>query len=460
MLKEQKPQQVQVDDAHCFSGLDGYRQVIEACRRGAHRLRRQVPPHVHARRGRGRQARVRGKAARHRPGRGPHVVAAACELAKKKGLSVMSGLHSRHQRGLPGNDAADSRRRDRPDRGDRRELPPRPLRTLSPPAAVQDRSRIPDGQPVPLHLALGRRRHAIAGAQRRPRHLGACKARCRSRPTGWADAPVRYGNEIYGNVFDHHSVVYQYASGVRMYAFCRTVLGCYNEYSSIILGTKGRCNLMGCRIEGETNWHYAKRGDPDGHQVEHNVLFEAIRSGKPVNAGDYMTTSTMVAVLGQITCYSGKEVTWDQAMKSDFVFLPKPEEVRLDMPPPVAFDKAVGDYPVVPGRESPRSCSRVTAPATSAATRDRRHGRSAACSCGSRTPWPCRCRQNVCGLRSTSGNQVLCTWTISRWPLRKVWQTSGRVNRTAAGWPGANGSGFSKLLRNLPRITSPRTSCW
>lgn len=60
-----------------------------------------------------------------------------------------------------------------------------------------------------------------------------------------------------------------------------------------------------------------------------------------------MTKSTMVAVLGQITCYSGKEVTWDQAMKSNFVFLPKPEDVQLDMAPPVAFDKAVGDFPVV-----------------------------------------------------------------------------------------------------------------
>ena len=152
-----------------------------------------------------------------------------------------------------------------------------------------------------------------------------------------------FGKEIYGNVLDHHSVVYQCASGVRMYAFCRIVAGCYDEYSSIVLGTKGRCNLMGCRIEGETNWHYAKRGDPDGHQVEHDVLIDAIRCGKPVNAGDYMTKSTMVAVLGQIACISGKEVTWDQAMKSDFVFIPRPEGVRLDMPPPVTFDKAVED---------------------------------------------------------------------------------------------------------------------
>jgi predicted dehydrogenase len=154
-----------------------------------------------------------------------------------------------------------------------------------------------------------------------------------------------FGNEIYGNVFDHHSVVYEYASGVRMYAFCRTVNGCYNESSSIILGSKGRCNLTACRIEGETDWHFTGKGF-NPYDIEHKVLFEAIRSGKPVNAGDYMARSTMVGVMGQLTCYSGKEVTWNQVMKSNFAYLPKPEDVRLDMKPPVAFDKAVGDYPV------------------------------------------------------------------------------------------------------------------
>jgi myo-inositol 2-dehydrogenase / D-chiro-inositol 1-dehydrogenase len=152
--------------------------------------------------------------------------------------------------------------------------------------------------------------------------------------------------EIYGNVFDHHGVVYQYENGVRMYAFCRTQYGCYDEYSSLLFGTKGRCNLMQCRIEGETNWRYdGNRGDEEPHQAEHRPLFVAIRSGDPLNAGDYMTRSTMVAVMGQLTCYRGKEVTWDQMMKSDYMHLPRPEDVSLDMEPPVKPD-ANGEYPV------------------------------------------------------------------------------------------------------------------
>jgi hypothetical protein len=49
--------------------------------------------------------------------------------------------------------------------------------------------------------------------------------------------------------------------------------------------------------------------------------------------------------MGQISCYTGKEVTWDQITSSNFCFGPKPEDVRADMEPPVKPD-ANGIYPV------------------------------------------------------------------------------------------------------------------
>jgi hypothetical protein len=63
--------------------------------------------------------------------------------------------------------------------------------------------------------------------------------------------------EIYGDVFDHHSVVYQYGNGVRLYAFCRTIPNCYNETSSIIMGSKGRAFTLQGRIEGENAWQFS-----------------------------------------------------------------------------------------------------------------------------------------------------------------------------------------------------------
>jgi len=345
MLKQQKPQQVQVDDAHCFSGLDGYRHVIEAsdvvliaCAAKFHPM--YMLSAVEA----GKHVFVEKPHAIDPAGL--HVVAAACELAKQKGLSVMSGLHSRHQ---PGYQETIRRIHD----GAIGQIVAIEENFLRGPYGLYP--RLPQYK-TEVEFQCANQYHFtwLSGddvtqslVHNVDRATWAMNGEVPVKAHGLGGRSSSFGNEIYGNVFDHHSVVYQYANGVRMYAFCRTVLGCYNEYSSVILGTKGRCNLMGCRIEGETNWHYTKRRDPDGHQLEHNVLFDAIRSGKPVNAGDYMTKSTMIAVMGQITCYTGKEVTWDQAMKSDFVFQPKPEDVRLDMAPPVTFDKAVGDYPVV-----------------------------------------------------------------------------------------------------------------
>ena len=148
---------------------------------------------------------------------------------------------------------------------------------------------------------------------------------------------------IYGDVFDHHSVVYECENGVRIYAFCRTTKGCYNDSSSIVLGSKGKASITQCRIWGKTNWRWNGRCNP--YQKEHDVLFAAIRSGKPVNNGDYMTRSTMVAVMGQISCYTGKEITWEQINQSDFYFPPRPEECHDNMEPPTRV-AANGSYPV------------------------------------------------------------------------------------------------------------------
>ena len=38
---------------------------------------------------------------------------------------------------------------------------------------------------------------------------------------------------VYGDMFDHHSVVYEYANGTRLYAFCRTQKECFGGISTI-----------------------------------------------------------------------------------------------------------------------------------------------------------------------------------------------------------------------------------
>lgn len=157
-----------------------------------------------------------------------------------------------------------------------------------------------------------------------------------------------YGRK-YGNVFDHHSVVYYYGhENVRLFAACRTEGGCYNNYNDIVFGEKGITDWNNALIRGETNWKYTgKKGG--GHQEEQTALFDALRSGGRIDSGDYAVKSTMMAVLGQIACYTGKMITWDEAYNSKFVFKPVPEECVAGMDPPVLPDPE-GNYPVpIPG---------------------------------------------------------------------------------------------------------------
>ena len=100
--------------------------------------------------------------------------------------------------------------------------------------------------------------------------------------------------EVYGDMFDHHTVVYEFKSGPRLYALCQTRAGCYPNWDDIIMGTKGVCHWTACRIEGETNWHY-EGPQNDADVAEQERLIGSIRSGKPINDGDTMIDSTYMA---------------------------------------------------------------------------------------------------------------------------------------------------------------------
>jgi predicted dehydrogenase len=278
------------------------------------------------------------------------MVQAACELAKEKKLSVMSGLHSRHhpgyaetvqriQDGAIGEVVAIEENFLRAPYGITERKPG--LSELEWQASTQYHFVWLSGDDVVQSLV-----HNLDRASWVMR--GEAPVKCHG--LGGRSTMV---DPIYGNVFDHHAVVYEYAQGVRMYAFCRTTTGCYDESSSIILGSKGKASVLAARIWGATNWRWeARSNDPhqvDPYQIEHDKLFAAIRSGQPVNSGDYMGRSTLIGIMGQISCYTGLEVTWDQISQSDFCYPPKPEDCHDGMEPPVKPGPN-GSYPVyVPG---------------------------------------------------------------------------------------------------------------
>jgi len=339
-LKVKKGDQVDVPDDRCFTGFDGYQKVIDcvdvvliACAAKFH------PLHLTA----GVKA---GKAVFcEKPHAidpaGVKVVNAACELAKKNKTNVLSGLHSRwhpayqetikriHD-GAIGDIVTIEENFLRPPYGLIRRA--KGLNEVQYQCSNQYHFTWLSGDDVPQSLIHNVDRSMWALGEQTP-------VKCH----GLAGRSAMF-DELYGNVFDHHSVVYEFAGGVKLYAFCRTTTGCYNEYSSLIFGTKGRANLLAGRIEGESKWTCSDlKHDP--HALEIKELMKAIRAGKTINSGYHMANATLATVMGQISCYTGKEVTWAKAAKSDFYFAPKPEACSFDMEP-TTKPGPDGRYPV------------------------------------------------------------------------------------------------------------------
>ncbi len=112
----------------------------------------------------------------------------------------------------------------------------------------------------------------------------------------------------YGNVFDHFSVEFEYANGTRVQSFCRQAPGASSRNSERIVGAKGVAQGDG-KITGANAWKY------DGNEIsayrqEHIDLIASIRAGRPINEAKTVAESTLTAILGRTSAYTGKEINF------------------------------------------------------------------------------------------------------------------------------------------------------
>lgn len=128
-----------------------------------------------------------------------------------------------------------------------------------------------------------------------------------------------------GNIYDHVEVNYVWDNDARGFLSQRQIPGCYNQNSLYLLGTEGSATLeRGAKItnlKGDTTWKF-EGSAPNMYQVEHNEFFASIRSGKHINDGDRMANSTLMAIMGRMAGYTGKEITWQQALESKLDLVP------------------------------------------------------------------------------------------------------------------------------------------
>lgn len=129
--------------------------------------------------------------------------------------------------------------------------------------------------------------------------------------------------EQFGNIYDHFSTCYEWASGVRVYSMCRQMSGCFTNVEDHVFGTHGKARILAHEIESaEGKWNY-DGPKPDMYNVEHQFLFRSIREGNPINNGEYMGISTLVALMGRDACYTGQNIEWADYLKDRKVLGPK-----------------------------------------------------------------------------------------------------------------------------------------
>ena len=151
---------------------------------------------------------------------------------------------------------------------------------------------------------------------------------------GMGGRQARTGPE-FGNIYDHFAVEYEYPNGVRVMSMCRQTEGAADRVEERLVGTKGVAFGYG-EIKGASPWKFEGE-EINPYVQEHTDLIASIRSGKPLNEGRRVAESTMCAIIGRMSAYTGRAINWDWAMNGSVLDLtPKNFEFGPNPVDPVA----------------------------------------------------------------------------------------------------------------------------
>jgi predicted dehydrogenase len=119
----------------------------------------------------------------------------------------------------------------------------------------------------------------------------------------------------FGNIFDHFAVEFEFPNGVRVTSMCRQTKGCNDRVEERIVGTKGVAwsTSNATKITGERPWTF-EADEVNPYVQEHIDLIASIRKGTPLNEGKQIAESTMCAIMGRMSAYTGRALSWDWAM--------------------------------------------------------------------------------------------------------------------------------------------------
>lgn len=134
---------------------------------------------------------------------------------------------------------------------------------------------------------------------------------------------------VTGDQYDNFSIDFTFENGIHVHSMCRQINGCVNNVSERIQGSLGSTNCQNTIVDlaGNEVWKYKYPLDENGqpgntvsvnpYLQEHINLVTAIRKGEVINEAENTAISTMCAIMGRISAYTGKETTFEEMMNSD-----------------------------------------------------------------------------------------------------------------------------------------------
>jgi predicted dehydrogenase len=148
---------------------------------------------------------------------------------------------------------------------------------------------------------------------------------------------------VTGDQYDNFSVDFTFEGDIHVHSMCRQINGCVGNVSEFIKGTKGHSNCKDTIWDKEGNELYTYEypideatGEPTDYVTispydqEHIDMVTAIRTNKPINEAEFTAKSTLAAIMGRISAYTGKEVTWEEMMQSNLKLGPDTDIANLE----------------------------------------------------------------------------------------------------------------------------------